>query len=647
MREKVKTSLESKTTQDSRYQQELVTYNIKIDGFKGKSEYGYNAEFDFVCISKDGTVGEILEVQGLRIGIPKAPDSDVYLDDRDVEEQVWTRPPKPKNLKKIKDMMTFMALDDSTKNKYKPYISEELDRRKNGFWFMCNGKPTYLTGSHYMFLQWTKIDAEDGTGFASYREPNRLFYYFWEACVADKRSYGMCYLKNRRSGFSTIASSELVNSATLTKNSRYGILSKTGGDAKKMFTNIVVPINIAYPFFFKPIQSGEERPKSALEYNIPSERLSKKKLTQVKAQEEYFGEGLNSSIDHKNTGDNSYDGEKLKILVHDESGKWEKPESIKNNWMVTKTCLRVGRKIIGKCMMGSTSNSLDKGGEQFKEIYENSDLRTAKRNANGQTSTGLYSLFINVFWNTEGCFDKYGTPIFDVAEGETVYNSEGDLMDKGSVQYWENDVEGYKFANDQDGLNEFYRQNPVTESHAFRDEAKDSLFNLSKIYAQIDYNDGLKRDGIIRTGSFYWVNGDINGLVAWRDDKNGRFRILDSAILPRELTNLKVIKNGLMKPSMAEYGAFGCDSYDISGTVGGGGSNGALHGITKLHMDNNYRIPQQTFFLEYIARPQTSAIFWEEVLMACVYYGMPILIENNKPGILHHFARTRISEAIQ
>ena len=70
----------------------------------------------------------------------------------------------------------------------------------------------------------------------------------------------------------------------------------------------------------------------------------------------------------KNTGDNSYDGEKLKLLVHDESGKWEKPDNILNNWRVTKTCLRLGSRIIGKCMMGSTSNALDKGGRNYKKI---------------------------------------------------------------------------------------------------------------------------------------------------------------------------------------------------------------------------------------------------------------------------------------
>jgi len=51
-------------------------------------------------------------------------------------------------------------------------------------------------------------------------------------------------------------------------------------------------------------------------------------------------------------------------------------------------------------------------------------------------------------------------------------------------------------------------------------------------------------------------------------------------------------------------------------------------------MDN---APSNEFFLEYVARPQTAEIFFEDVLMACVFYGMPLLCENNKPRLLYHF----------
>ena len=89
-------------------------------------------------------------------------------------------------------------------------------------------------------------------------------------------------------------------------------------------------------------------------------------------------------------------------------------------------------------------------------------------------------------------------------------------------------------------------------------------------------------------------------------------------------------------PGNEHMGAFGCDPYDISGTVDKRGSNGSLHGLTKFSMDNH---PANHFFLEYIARPPTAEIFFEDVLMACIFYSMPILAENNKPRLLYYFKR--------
>jgi hypothetical protein len=105
---------------------------------------------------------------------------------------------------------------------------------------------------------------------------------------------------------------------------------------------------------------------------------------------------------------------------------------------------------------------------------------------------------------------------------------------------------------------------------------------------------------------------------------------------PAAMQNRQIIKNGIRYPGNEHVGAFGCDSYDISGTTDGRGSKGALHGLTKFSMED---APPSSFFLEYIARPQTAEIFFEDVLMACVFYGMPILAENNKPRLLYHFKR--------
>jgi len=424
-----------------------------------------------------------------------------------------------------------------------------------------------------------------------------------------------------------MASGETVNQATITSDARFGILSKSGGDAKKMFTDKVVPISVNYPFFFKPIQDGMDRPKSELAYRVPASKLTRKSITTTSEVKQL--EGLDTTIDWKNTGDNSYDGEKLRLLVHDESGKWEKPDNILNNWRVTKTTLRLGSRIIGKCMMGSTSNALDKGGENFKKLYNDSDV--TKRNRNGQTSSGLYSLFIPMEWNYEGFIDSYGYPVFDTPE-EPVFGNDGEYISVGVIDFWENEVDGLK--HDSDGLNEYYRQFPRTEEHAFRDETKNSIFNLNKIYEQIDYNEDAFRSGAVIKGSFSWENGIKDSKVIFYPDSNGRFNI--SWVPPSNLQNRVITKNGAKYPGNEHVGAFGCDSYDISGTTDGRGSKGSLHGLTKFSMED---APANTFFLEYIARPQTAEIFFEDVLMALVFYGMPLLAENNKPRLLYYLKR--------
>ena len=580
-------------------------------------KYGYNKEHDIIVISRTGQIGQVIEIQNLHIALPPEPKS------LKKGPNKWTVSDYPKELKNIKSIFDWQNYPDEFRAKWEGYIDEEFNRRESGYWFYNKDVPTYITGTHYMYLQWSKIDV----GHPDYREANRLFFIFWEACKADTRSYGMCYLKNRRSGFSFMASGETVNMATISSDARFGILSKTGADAKKMFTDKVVPISVNYPFFFKPIQDGMDRPKTELAYRVPASKLTRKSIQSQEKQIEL--EGLDTTIDWKNTGDNSYDGEKLKLLVHDESGKWERPDNILNNWRVTKTTLRLGARIIGKCMMGSTSNALDKGGDNFKKLYNDSDV--TKRNSNGQTKSGLYSLFIPMEWNYEGFIDEHGQPVFNNPRKKVV-DPWGDEIEQGVIDYWENEVEGLR--NDQDALNEYYRQFPRTEEHAFRDETKNSIFNLAKIYEQIDYNEDLRNSNIISQGNFQWVNGVKDTNVIFTPSPQGRFKV--SWIPGAHLQNKWITKNGIKYPANEHIGAFGCDSYDISGTTDGKGSKGALHGLTKFTMED---APPSSFFLEYIARPQTAEIFFEDVLMACVFYGMPILAENNKPRLLYHFKR--------
>jgi hypothetical protein len=580
---------------------------------KKEWEYGYNPEFDIIIISKDGTLGDIYDIQNLRVGLPKTPEKVSYKSDK------WEPIILPKELSRIKTIFDWNRRDNSFKTQWVDFIEQEFDRREYGYWFINKGVKTYMSGHHYMYLTWSKTDV----GHPDFRESNRIFFLFFEACKADTRCFGMCYLKNRRSGFSFMASSVSVDIATLAKDARIGMVSKTGPDAKKMFTDKVVPIANNYPFFFQPVRDGMTTPKTELAFRVPASKITRKNMDQ---EQDEAMDGLDTSIDWRNTADNSYDGEKLRFLIEDEAAKLEKPMNIENGWRIRKTCLRLGARIIGKCMMGSTSNALDKGGENYKKLYYDSDV--TKRNKNGQTLSGLYSLFIPMEYNFEGYIDQYGHAVLEKPE-KPVKSAEGTWITEGVIEYWNNEVSSLK--SNPDALNEFYRQFPRTESHAFRDETKSSLYNLTKIYQQIDYNDGLIQDHVLTRGFFHWKNGEKDTEVIWTPDKTGRFLV--SWIPEIALRNNFITKNGTRYPLNEHIGAFGCDPYDISGATFGG-SNGSLHGLTKFNMAN---APSNSFFLEYIARPQTAETFFEEVLMACVFYGMPILAENNKARLLYHF----------
>jgi hypothetical protein len=234
-------------------------------------------------------------------------------------------------------------------------------------------------------------------------------------------------------------------------------------------------------------------------------------------------------------------------------------------------------------------------------------------------------------WNYEGFIDEFGHPVFNTPTKPT-FGPGGDQIEIGVIEHWNNEADGLK--GNQDALNEYFRQFPRTEDHAFRDEAQNSIFNLAKIYEQIDYNEDLKNSAVITRGSFQWENGVKDTRVLFSPNPQGRFLITWTP--PAQLQNRQIIKNGLKCPGNEHIGAFGCDSYDISGTTDNRGSKGALHGLTKFSLED---APPSTFFLEYVSRPPTAEIFFEDVLMACVFYGMPILAENNKPRLLYYFKR--------
>ena len=563
-----------------------------------------------INICPDNTNGDVINISSLDIQLPvKPPNSKILFHEKKKEDQKWERQDLPKELRKIKSMDEWLDMPDVFRNQYQNYIKQEYERRRKGVWFYNNGEPTYITGNHYFFLQWSKIDV----GYPSFLSFQRDLFLHLEACISDNRSLGQIYVKCRRSGYTQMSSSLLVNEGSQVKDKLLGIMSKTGADAQEnIFMKKVVPIYKSYPFFFKPIQDGTTNPRMELAFREPSKRITKKLKTSIK------GEALNTVVNWKSTTNNAYDGEKLHILYMDEAGKWEKPTDIRESWRIHRTCLIVGRRIVGKAIVGSTVNPLDKGGRQFRTLVRSSN--PDERNENGRTKSGLYSIFVPAYEALEGFFDVYGLPIIDDPK-DPIVGLDGDMITIGARTFLKNERKA--LVNDSYELNEVIRQFPFTEDEAFRDSAKSSVFNVQKIYEQVQYNQELFPSPVVQ-GNFIWKNGVADTEVLFKPDSNGRWKI--SWMPPIEIRNKKTPENNWL-------GVGGVDSYDIDATVDGRGSKGACHLYNKFNVTH----PSNMFVAEYASRPPLAKIFYEDVLMAARFYGYSILIENNKYGIARHF----------
>lgn len=576
---------------------------------------GYDEKVINIC--PNDTSGDVIEVADLYIQLPKKPaKKDILFSGNKKEDQYWRRTEMPDDLKRVRSMDEWLEAPKEFRDKHIKFIQQEFTRRKEGVWFMNNGVATYLTGRHYMMLQWSKLDI----GYPYYLEFQHRLFLHQKACESDPRSMGQIYTKCRRSGYTNMSAAVLLDEATQVKDKLLGLQSKTGKDAQEnIFMKKVVYMFKTYPFFFKPIQDGTTNPRVELAFREPSKRITKNNKTSTK------GEALNTIINWKNTTNNAYDGEKLHMLYLDEAGKWEKPTDIREAWRIQKTCLIVGRKIIGTAIVGSTVNPMDKGGKEYKDLWADSDPN--QRNDNGRTRSGLYRIFIPAYEAMEGFFDRFGNPIVENPE-TPVIGIDDEEVNVGAKTFLKNERKSLK--DDHSELNEVIRQFPFTEDEAFRDSIQGSLFNLTKIYEQVQHNDNLYPNPVV-IGNFVWENGVQDSKVIFAPDMNGRFRVAWQP--PAEERNKVINERGVRKPGNVHVGVGGVDSYDLDATLDGRGSKGAMHLYNKFNMT----APSNMFVVEYASRPPLAKIFYEDVLMAAVYYGYPILIENNKYGIARYF----------
>ena len=572
----------------------------------------YNEEEDAVVIDAKGSRGEIVTLEGLKIQLPKPPrKKDILFHDKKKEDQYWRRQEMPK------------GLTPENMDVYTDYILEEYRRRREGVWFYNNGEKVYITGEYYTYLQWGKI-FDDGIR-PQFRYAQLDIFYHCKACLLDTRSLGQIFLKSRRTGFTYILVSLLLESATSTLNRWHGLTSMTEDDAEKAFAKLSYMFQ-ELPFFFQPIVKGKVDSPNKLQFGKPSNASKEAKKAKDTTTEGY----LNSGVDFESTKVKAYDGQSMKIYLGDECGKWERSSYIEHLNTLLPTAFQGGR-VVGKIFLGSTMGRLDKGGEDFKVLYLNS--KVADRRSSGFTATKLYSYFLPAHKNYEQCIDIYGV-CHEVLPKVRTRNIYGQWITKGSVELILEYYDDAKQSGDV-ALNAAYRAYPMTENHALRDEADSCVFNLSKLTDQEDYNDLQPAHELYVRGNFEWLNNMKFTEVVFYPDPKGRFRV---AWMPSKADNTEHLRNnvknikGVYYP-LNDYGCIGIDCYGSYTKGKNKQSKGAAHGFSKA---NEHGAPNEAFFFEYIDKPATQDIFNDDIIKAGWFYGIPYLAENNRRDFVRY-----------
>lgn len=168
------------------------------------------------------------------------------------------------------DLMTQRNEDGTYK--YPDFFEQEIERRKHGLFFFNANRLEWVTGHHYMTLQYWRIPVPNMETERMERErpffidAQRDWWYAMNYIRKDKRCVGMIYIGYRRSGKTVNAMAEGYWDTTENRESVYIIQSKNQDDAEDVFFKLIESWELLPPFL-KPIDDGSTKQKKKLVFS--------------------------------------------------------------------------------------------------------------------------------------------------------------------------------------------------------------------------------------------------------------------------------------------------------------------------------------------------------------------------------------------
>ena len=557
--------------------------------------------------------GTCVNIQGLDCWIPpdgyvynvatrKVEHRGIYKRSNNTENQYWERTPLPSWYRDV--MKKEDAYDKKRKEDDPPFYDEQLekykqqewDRRLNGFWFMNNGKPTYITGAHYLYMQWFQIDV----GYPRFRQPDLEYFYFLKYVEEDSECMGMLEITKRRFGKTYRGGMFLYEYITRTRMTNAGIQSKTGNDAKKVFAKAVISPFKKLPKFFRPEYDTSLgiTPKSEI-------RFQQTNIRGKNAEANLDKEELGSLIDWGSADTIHYDGQKLHRYFSDEWAKTTEVNIYDRHEVVRYCLLDDEGKIIGKALYSSTVEKLDTERDGIQEAARNlwDDSDQTNKQENGRTASGLYRFFMSA--DRAKNFDIYGFPDVEKTIKEII-------ADRESVKH------------NLRALTKRIKKEARTIEEAFSSDGDDCIFNAININHQIAY---LRQNPIERFRYVHFYRDIDTQKVRWKDvDPNKTDLYWKILSFPKVGEDNKFdMVMGARVPTKASVGVIGVDGY--SNTQGGKEYGSKLSGWIFIKYDITNPENTGLFSGHIYGRPNEKEDMYNQILLCSEYMSYPVYFE--------------------
>lgn len=524
-------------------------------------------------------------------------------------DQFWERPSTPDLwiLKRTREKVMQRFNSEYVDPELESYREREWKRRLYGVWFMNNGKPTFITGTHYLFLTHWVLDI----GFGDFRYPDYEFFHAWAHCEKSDDIAGLIILTKRRQGKTAKSAVIMYDRITRGRKRHGGIQSKTYEDARDtvFFEGLVQPFVKMIDFFIPVFDRGRDfPPKEKLRFFKKAERGENIEFGSLTDEDH-----LESWIDIKNSGEKAYDGSKLHMYIGDEVAKTDGVDPNKRHYIIRKCLLgQDGWSILGKALYTTTVEPDEKKGEKgsnsesFRKLWDQSDQNNLTA---GRTSSWMYRFFVPAYKTL--FFNKYG-----FADEEKAKLS---LMSLRAA-----------LRNDPHALAQEIRQNPWTWQESFRADADNCLYNPLILEDRLEYL--TWRKDIVRRGNLEWTDAVEKKEVRFVENKEtGRFWV---ALNPELPNNVRWV-GSQPKPNNTLRYVIGIDPFDHVRTKDGRFSMGAA--AVYRRYDSMDVDGSDNFVAIYVGRPPHPYIFYEDMVKLAHWYGCQMLFEDNKPNIQNWF----------